>query len=254
MKTDGVNLSKISRPILGGIVSRLRVYDELDLCLQNQVVWVSGPPGSGKTALMASYVVTRGFPCVWYKMDSGDADPATFFFCLGQAFQKFLPPGSNPLPVLSPEYLQGLDTFASRFFQRLLASEGPPRVVVIDNYHELPHNAVVHLLLSSALASLPSGISFVVISRELPPPKYARLRANNKLAILKSDLLKLTVDEARLMLSSMAPELPADLAILFHRQGSQFTSPRHTKVLEMAGILISMDGKGRAIATTSESD
>lgn len=30
-------------------------------------------------------------------------------------------------------------------------------------------------------------------------------------------------------------------------QGSQFTSPRHTKVLEDAGVLISMDGKGRAI-------
>ncbi|NTX00067.1 MAG: IS3 family transposase, partial [Geobacteraceae bacterium] len=30
-------------------------------------------------------------------------------------------------------------------------------------------------------------------------------------------------------------------------QGSQFTSPRHTQILETAGILISMDGKGRAI-------
>ena len=30
-------------------------------------------------------------------------------------------------------------------------------------------------------------------------------------------------------------------------QGSQFTSPRHTKILEAASILISMDGKGRAI-------
>ena len=29
--------------------------------------------------------------------------------------------------------------------------------------------------------------------------------------------------------------------------GSQFTSPRHTKILEDAGILISMDGKGRTI-------
>jgi putative transposase len=30
-------------------------------------------------------------------------------------------------------------------------------------------------------------------------------------------------------------------------QGSQFTSPRHTKILVAAGISISMDGKGRAI-------
>ena len=30
-------------------------------------------------------------------------------------------------------------------------------------------------------------------------------------------------------------------------QGVQFTSPRHTGILEAAGILISMDGKGRAI-------
>ncbi len=30
-------------------------------------------------------------------------------------------------------------------------------------------------------------------------------------------------------------------------QGAQFTSPRHTKILELACIQISMDGKGRAI-------
>lgn len=30
-------------------------------------------------------------------------------------------------------------------------------------------------------------------------------------------------------------------------QGSQFTSPRHTQILVLAGIRISMDGKGRAI-------
>ncbi len=30
-------------------------------------------------------------------------------------------------------------------------------------------------------------------------------------------------------------------------QGTQFTNPRHTKLLESAGVQISMDGKGRAI-------
>jgi ATP/maltotriose-dependent transcriptional regulator MalT len=42
-------------------------------------VWVEAAPGSGKTTLAASWLDSRTRPCLWYQIDAGDADVATFF-------------------------------------------------------------------------------------------------------------------------------------------------------------------------------
>ena len=62
--------------------------------------------GSGKTALTASYLDNGKFPCLWYRMDEGDGDIATFFYYLGLAAKKASPRKRKPLPLLTPEYLQ----------------------------------------------------------------------------------------------------------------------------------------------------
>jgi LuxR family transcriptional regulator, maltose regulon positive regulatory protein len=215
--TYGAYISKINPPKVLGIVARPRVFAYLDLCRESDVTWVCGPAGSGKTALVASYLEGRRQSCVWYKMDAGDADPATFFFCLGRAFQNFLPADANPFPVLSPEYLHGLDAFAGRFFEQILAFPEAPKLIIIDNYHEVPPNAEIHAVLSKSFASLPAGVTVVVISRELPNAKYARLRANKLLSILKPDLLKFSVEEAQSVIAALAPECSAELSALFHK-------------------------------------
>lgn len=49
------------------------------------VVWVSGLAGSGKTTLITSYLDSRHVPCLWYSIDRGDGDMATFFYYMGLA-------------------------------------------------------------------------------------------------------------------------------------------------------------------------
>jgi ATP/maltotriose-dependent transcriptional regulator MalT len=36
-----------------------------------------GPPGAGKTTVVASWLEKRGIPGIWYQVDAGDADLAT---------------------------------------------------------------------------------------------------------------------------------------------------------------------------------
>ena len=61
-----VRFAKTTRPVIASLVPRERIFARLDEVPARTVVWISGPPGSGKTSLAASYVETRQFTALWY--------------------------------------------------------------------------------------------------------------------------------------------------------------------------------------------
>ena len=86
--TKKAPLAKLSRPRLFGVVPRERLFAFLDENHGRPLIWVSAPPGAGKTALIASYLEERAPPSLWYQIDPGDADPGPFFQYLTLAAQK----------------------------------------------------------------------------------------------------------------------------------------------------------------------
>jgi len=189
-------MGKVSRPILSGIYPRKRLFSLLDRMRERPAIWVSGPPGCGKTTLVSSYLEARKLPCLWYQLEAGDADPATFFYFLGQAVQKASPRKRRPLPLLTPEYLQGIPTFTLRYFQSLYDRLRIPGILVFDNYQDVPAGAALHEILLTGLSSLPEGMNAVLISRSDPPPGLIRLQANHLMEIIGWKDLQLTLDES----------------------------------------------------------
>ena len=123
------------------------------------VIWVTGPPGCGKTTLVASYLDARKLPYLWYQVDAGDVDPATFFYYLAQAAKRAAPRKRKPLPLLTPEYLQGIPAFTQRYFENLYSRLKIPSVLVFDNCHEVPPGSQFHGVILNGLSNLPEGIN-----------------------------------------------------------------------------------------------
>lgn len=190
------SLAKITAPGVTGLYQRERLYELLDQALTKQAVWVVAPPGAGKTSLVSSYLNKRGINNIWYQVDEGDADIATFFYYMRLAIPRVTPRRGTPPPLLTPEYLGGVLAFTRSYCQKLYNRLKTPFILVFDNYHEVPDESSFHEIIRAGMNELPNDGHVIFISRLEPPSILARFRANEIMETIGWNDLKLTREES----------------------------------------------------------
>jgi LuxR family maltose regulon positive regulatory protein len=179
-------LSKITRPPIPLGFDHADQHDLLDDLLYTQLVVVSSPPGTGKSTLVATYIASRNPPYIWYQLDQGDNDPATFFYYLGIAARVAMPHQEpSEMPPLIPWFGEDISAFAKRYFQILFQHMTAPFLIVLDNYQDVADDAELHEAIKVACTELPPGGRIVLITSEKLPPNLARLRANEMMTIIE---------------------------------------------------------------------
>jgi LuxR family transcriptional regulator, maltose regulon positive regulatory protein len=211
-------LAKLSRPRLYDAVPRQRLFRLLDDKRQHPAIWVCGPPGAGKTVLVASYVESRDAPVIWFHVDAGDADLSTFFYYLTEA-AKPLAPRSRPLPLLTPEYLPDIPGFTRRYFRELFARLPEGGLVVFDNAQEAPADSRFAEVIGEAISEIPGGATVVCISRTDPPPALSKSVSREALVSVGWDELRLTLDESTAIVTARGLDVASAQSLHRHAQG-----------------------------------
>lgn len=198
-------LAKLSQPQLSAPLLRERLFELVDSLRERSVVAVVGPPGAGKTVLVASYLGARHIPGIWYQVDEGDADAASFFYYLRLGLQNAAPDSGSELQMLTAEYLEDLPGFSRRFFRQFYARLTPPAVLVLDNFQDAPEGSPFVGVVREALSEIPPGVNVILCSRSDPPPDLARFVINERMAVLDWKELRLSLEEVRQISQVRAP-------------------------------------------------
>jgi LuxR family maltose regulon positive regulatory protein len=176
---------------------RKRLFSLLDKARDCSLIYITSPPGSGKTTLITSYLDSCKTPFSWYTVDAGDEDIATFFHYMGLASEKIASRDSKPLPIFTPEHNQAIPVFSKRYFENIFSRVVTPFIFVFDNYQDVAACSAFHEMMSHGLAEIPAGINVIILSRKEPPLQFSRMQVNGKMHLMRWDHIRFRIDEMK---------------------------------------------------------
>ncbi|HTU75656.1 MAG TPA: LuxR C-terminal-related transcriptional regulator [Trebonia sp.] len=218
-------------PGAGGLVARRGLFELL--AGPARVAVVSGPPGSGKTVLLRSWIGQAGLGQVaaWVTAGRDERDPQPFWVAVLDAL-RMTAPGSSLMQAMTAA--PDLDGWA--ITERLLKDLTPltePLWLVIDDVHELGPDALRQLEL--LILRAPPELRLVLATRQDARLGLHRLRLEGELAEIREPDLRFSLDEARELLAAAGVVLSEQALIGLHERTEGWAAGLRLAALSLAG-------------------
>lgn len=192
-------------------ILRPHLIDLIVSQLDQKIAILTAPPGYGKTTLMVDAARASALPVLWYQLDEGDNDPATFIAYLLQGVNQILPDVAREIlhllysgEMLPPEHMLVL------LLNELVEVEAN-WLLVLDDYHFVS-NPTVHQLTVRLLENRPDSLKIILASRTTPNLPLHRWRARNQIQEIRAEQLRFTTPEITDWLKKVMPESPHSVA------------------------------------------
>ncbi|HEX8287662.1 MAG TPA: BTAD domain-containing putative transcriptional regulator [Pyrinomonadaceae bacterium] len=204
---------------------RPRLTEKLKSNLNSPVTMVAADAGCGKTTLIADFIRNQNRPAVWYQLDYTDADPFVFLGYISHGIKNFAPQfGETIIPYLS-EATDELVRFPERavdlLLNEILENIEQPFILVLDDYHHIGRETVVHKLVDRLLQYSSDMFHLIITTRDLPPLAIMRRRSQSAALVITRDELLFNDAEVReLFLKTLNVELK-DEEIAEYRERTQ---------------------------------
>ncbi|MCI0584760.1 MAG: winged helix-turn-helix domain-containing protein [Chloroflexi bacterium] len=194
-----VQIGKVQPPPLRDeTLERTRLLDWLHVKIHRRVVLVLAEAGYGKTTLLADFSRRSRVRALWFRLDRGDRDWVGFLAYLVAAVRIHLPsfaPVTQSLLREAGGSLPPRDTVLDTFIRELGDLPADPTALILDDVHAVDDSIDVRTILRELLARAPERLTFVLISRKVPPIPLARLRALGEVAELRTSELRFDASE-----------------------------------------------------------
>ena len=185
-----------------GIVFRAALVGRL-AATRAPVITVTGPPGYGKTTLMAQWADRIGPRAAWLSCDDGDNDPVVLLTALAVALDRIEPVDPAIFPALASS---GAPISMVPRFVSAVASVQPPVTVLLDHAEAITNRQCLNTIAEFALR-LPPGWRVALASRTGVPLPTARLRAQGGIAEVTAEDLAMGPAEADSLLKGAGAEV-----------------------------------------------
>jgi LuxR family transcriptional regulator, maltose regulon positive regulatory protein len=183
------------------LLERPRLTEKLRDNLNSPVTMVAADAGCGKTTLIADFVRNQQRPVVWYQLDHTDADPFVFLGYVAQGIKNFAPEfGETVLPYLSEaneELIRYPERAVDLLLNEILQSIEQPFIMVLDDYHHIGRDTIVHTLVDRLLQYSSDMLHLIITTRDIPPLAIMRRRSQSAALVITRDDLLFTDGEVR---------------------------------------------------------
>ena len=198
-------ITKLSIPPLRGqLVTRGKLLDILQKCLDYSLTLISAPAGFGKTTLLSQCARQdhADFSIAWLSLDKSDDDPVRYWCYVISALQTSLEIDTEEAELLlrAPGAIteSNIESFVTLLLNSLATIE-KDFVIILDDY-QLIESPAIHQSMIFLLEHLPHVMHVIIATREDPPFPLARFRGKDMLLTISSDELRFDLQDASRLL------------------------------------------------------